>query len=375
MRLSNFGIVFIMILIVIIVGVDNKEAVYTALVKQNVKINNAIDSAVDDAMEILVEGSDVKNIKMNKESASKLFYIGLKTNLDVLDDSMLKVHTPVLLVTTEDGFFINYNKFEDGVLKRVWTRKFPYCMRDGDITYQFFTGDSREKIKVILHNNKGIGSSHDDTENVKNEEDNDDGDLPQDDNDGFGNNSNESWDSESNKGNDLTGVDGIEGDGDIEILADGNVLEGDFSKISNLINISTKIKTNFDRIRRDIVTNEIKEKMSYYIQNNNYIAKEFGISYNFFLPNIKDDDWVRSIDDVSLFVLFQGYPYGKERFNRYSVAGARVYKEACYYLGNESGKKYYHRYSCSRLSSHNNAIRDKKECARKGYFSCPVCNP
>ncbi|BCN32385.1 hypothetical protein [Anaeromicropila herbilytica] len=111
----------------------------------------------------------------------------------------------------------------------------------------------------------------------------------------------------------------------------------------------------------------------------NRIAEHYGITYQFALPYIEKEEWYRTIDDIGLFVVFQGYPYGLNTgdvFNQYSYAGARIRKTRCYYITKEAdGKRYYHKATCSKVTNKDYPYYNKKDCALEGAYPCPECNP
>lgn len=81
--------------------------------------------------------------------------------------------------------------------------------------------------------------------------------------------------------------------------------------------------------KRDCVIELIKNCTKECINHQNEIALRYGIHYEFTLPKISYNDWYRSIEDVSMLVLFQGYPFGNGvtgRFNRFAFGGARIRK-------------------------------------------------
>ncbi len=120
--------------------------------------------------------------------------------------------------------------------------------------------------------------------------------------------------------------------------------------------------------------------MNYYISKYNNIAYQFGITYQFWLPSIDKADWYRTIDDISIFVIFQNYPYyvgSLDTYNRYSFGGARITKSNLYYIKGVNGIKYYHKADCDyiNINEMENTYFTKEECAIEGAFPCPDCNP
>jgi hypothetical protein len=89
-------------------------------------------------------------------------------------------------------------------------------------------------------------------------------------------------------------------------------------------------ENSFEEERRRVIISLLKERMTYFMNHHNRIAKFYGINYEFTLPQIEKEEWYRSIDDVGMIVFFQGYPYGgSERgyYNRVLIGGARVRKD------------------------------------------------
>ena len=158
------------------------------------------------------------------------------------------------------------------------------------------------------------------------------------------------------------------------------VIEGEWYDLGLLYpesNVLSDEKT-FDETRRLSIITALEEKMSYYISRYNHIASQFGVSYTFTLPAIEDDVWNRTIDDVSIFVLFQGYPYGYgtlDTYNKYAYGGARVLKSSAYFITMEDGISYYHKDKCNKVTDKAYPIYDKKICAESGAFACDQCKP
>ena len=85
----------------------------------------------------------------------------------------------------------------------------------------------------------------------------------------------------------------------------------------------------FRERKKTLIIELIEQCTNECIQNQNQIAKRFGIRYQFTLPKIEYEEWYRTIQDVSMIVLFQGYPYGNGvtgRFNRVAIGAARIKK-------------------------------------------------
>lgn len=162
--------------------------------------------------------------------------------------------------------------------------------------------------------------------------------------------------------------------------ADNTTIEGDYRDLKDTVPCSFfREEGLFDEVRRNTIINELEKNMEIYINYYNEIAGQFGITYQFWLPGIDKTDWDRTIDDVSLFVVFQGYPYNVsslDTYNRYAYGGARIRKSRIYYITESGGKKYYHKENCTELSGNlNEPCYSKEECAKGGAFPCLKCIP
>lgn len=146
--------------------------------------------------------------------------------------------------------------------------------------------------------------------------------------------------------------------------------------------------------KNHVISEAICEQLNHYVQRNNIIASDFGIRYNFTLPESASTELANGISDITFIALFQGYPYGagtKSVYNKFCVSGARVDKIRAYYVrpykdGNGI-HYYYHKYDCKEMLDStitddgfyetNNglgyAFSSAKEAAASGALPCPYC--
>lgn len=317
MNWTKFGIIFSTICMGIFLISDINIYQLNALNLQQKHYNQVLDRAVDDGVANLVEVSTNNELILSKEKAINQFYYSLFSNFGVLGNSLeeekLRNHIPIILVTDEDGFFIQYSEEytidDESILVKRWSEKLPYVFKEDNLIYQF-TLSSYLKIYNI--------------------------------------NTNE-------------------------------VVEGYVSDLKDLYPDSIMNDSNFDTVRRNSIISSIEKQMNYYINQYNNIAGNFDITYRFWVPAIEKTDWHRTIDDRSLLVLFQGYPYrnsGIGTFNRYSFGGSRLKKSKIYVVTEEQGIKYYHRTDCIHNDSEVLAMYySREECAAEGAFPCLLCNP
>lgn len=157
--------------------------------------------------------------------------------------------------------------------------------------------------------------------------------------------------------------------------ATGIVYEGNYKEIDLPTAALLQDYERYELTRRNTIMNKVQEKILYYINNHNRIAQEYGIQYHFWLPEIDTDDWYRTIDDIGMMVIFQGYPYGKsyETFNRYSFSVARIRKSNQYYIIEKSNIKSYHKEGCKEINQKDIVFYSPEECALQGAFPCVEC--
>lgn len=188
------------------------------------------------------------------------------------------MYTPVLALADVDGFYILYNDTDkEGKLTKVKTQKFPYIAEfDEDI--------------------KGNPMSY--TVNVT-------------------------------LGDEVT----------VTFASDKNIYNGNYSELAkkypktHLANVYEKTVLSrpgsFTDWKNHVISEAICEQLNHYVQRNNTIASDFGIKYNFTLPESASTELANGISDITFIALFQGYPYGagtKSVYNKFCVSGAHVDK-------------------------------------------------
>jgi hypothetical protein len=157
------------------------------------------------------------------------------------------------------------------------------------------------------------------------------------------------------------------------------IYEGEYKDLAAQFpgSIMTNDET-YNTIRRNAIIGAIEQSMNYYINLHNRIAYQYGITYQFWLPQIDKTDWYRTIDDISMLVVFQGYSYipaSRDTYNRYALGGARITKSKVYYISEENGLRYYHKAECLLANMSSYAYYTKEECALEGAYPCLECRP
>lgn len=268
MSVSDFGLLFASILLIFVFFHYIYFSNYQAVQSLQTEYNLAIDQAVEAALYDAAESDTQREFYMNEDSIIDSFFQALYVNLGIMEEPMKKELCK---------FYIPYILFveEDGIVPYVQVNSKSdeiVSFESGKkILYQF-EGDSGDVLQVRL----------DDFIQYK----------------------------ELN----------------MEYQVEGyyqDVVE----KLPDYFRWSYEEFLERKQVR--IIT-LIKECSGKCIVNQNQIAKRFGIDYEFTLPTIEYEEWYRTIKDISMVVLFQGYPFGNGvtgRFNRAAIGGARISKK------------------------------------------------
>ncbi len=317
MKLTNFVILFFIIELTFVTVLDFRVNNLTAVTNKKIEYNKALDSAIEDGVVDLIEVDSKRNLVLNKESAVNQFFESLFANFGVIGNKRLE------------------NRLK-GYIPII-------LITDTDGFYIYYADTYEINGEVLLVQRWSEKLSYDYEEN--------------------------------NLIYNFTFGDYVT----IYDRSKNSVYEGDYHDLKTQFpNSLLSNDDTFDIIRRNSIIGSMEESMDYYINHHNKIAYQFGITYQFWLPQIDRSDWYRTIDDISLLVIFQGYPYDAARldtYNRYALGGARIKKSNVYYITEENGKKYYHKSNCSHLSNIGIPYYTKEECALEGAFTCTDCNP
>lgn len=319
MKLTDFALVFVIFEILLFGILDIRFDQLEAVTEKTNAYNTAIDNAVDDGCYFLVEEDSSRVLHINKEKAAEQFFTSLYANFGVIGEAALEEQLRryvPIILVTDRDGF--YMNYSEVIEK------------DGE---KLLKRRWSEKIPYVYEDDKIICCfTLDDYVRI--------------------------FDKTSN-----------------------TIIEGDYRDIKDSIACAFLQEEGiFDETRRNTVINEIIKNMDIYINYYNDIAGQFGITYKFWLPGIDMTDWDRTIDDISLFVIFQGYPYqagSLDTYNRYAFGGARISKARNYYITEDAGKRYYHRDDCTELTKGvlSETYYSKEECAKNHAFPCLKCMP
>jgi len=332
MKITDLAILFVIIILPFNLLLDIKVQYAEAAAYKKIEINRILDTAVEDGVLSMIEGGTGKNIEINKENGVREFLNSLYVNFNVLENSIeamkLQGYISCIAVVDYDGYYVVSNQ-------------------------EYYNSDGYKEMKLVWSPKQSFSYS-----------------------DGYY-------------------VYMFTLDNNLTVLEPGSkdIFTGTRDQVVEKIGIDLcpdflKDEVLFDQLRRKTIIERLKTDINYTINKHNDIARMFGISYRFTLPQIKDEDWYKTVDDVGMIVFFQGMPIGVsgERINSYALGGARVVKKARFILEEREispgrALKYYHKQHCSEIadeletSDEIMVLDSKAECAANGYMPCPVCNP
>ncbi|NMO95948.1 hypothetical protein [Paenibacillus lemnae] len=127
---------------------------------------------------------------------------------------------------------------------------------------------------------------------------------------------------------------------------------------------------SFEGIRRTTIVHSIQDNVAYYIHKHNEIALRSGISYQFNMPVIGQEEWVNTIDDIGFMAFVQGIPVGDKAYNNYALGGGRLIKKPTYYgvYDYSTDRKIVVRDSCAHSYEIQEVFQSPKAAAEAGYI-------
>lgn len=317
MKLTNLAIIFFVIELTLITILDIRINNLSAVSNRRIEYDKELDSAIEDGVMNLVEVDSKRNLVLNKEVAVNQFYESLFANFGVIGNGQAENKLKgyiPVILITDTDGF--YINYSD-----------TYVSNGETLLGQKWT----EKMPYAYQDGNLIYSF--------------------------------------TLGTYVT----------LYNKSTNAIYEGEYKDLAAQFpeSIMTNVET-FDTIRRNTIIGAIEQSMNYYINLYNKIASQYGITYQFWLPQIEKTDWYRTIDDISMLVVFQGYPYtpaSMDTYNRYALGGARITKSKVYYITEENGLKYYHKAECPHVNISGIAYYTKEECALEGAYPCLECRP
>lgn len=136
----------------------------------------------------------------------------------------------------------------------------------------------------------------------------------------------------------------------------------------------------FEAVRRSAIVRSIEEELAEVINRHNEYAAKQGVRYTFTLPQIPQEEWNNTLDDVGVVVFLQGLPVGDHYYNNYALGGGRLVRShpVLGAVDPATGLKYYYRDTCSAAAGLGYRVEevfaDERTAAANGYFHAD-CGP
>lgn len=340
MKLYHYCVLFVIIAIALFTITDIKTNNYIAVASEKEQLDQSFSKAIDDATAKI---SNVDNLNddltINKENALDQFYLSLYAALGIPDDPIkqedINNYMPVVAVTCKDGFYVYIgdqikNNDNYTYIHKRWSEKLPFYYEDDDFIYGFTLSDT-----LTLYDKNVL----------------------------------------------------------LDISKEQRVFTLDYHELSSsdeYANFRLKRPDSvllndekFYLLRKNRIINCIENTLSFYCNKYNLIAQQYGISYNFSMPVTDKTEWLRSIDNPCLIVVFQGYPYGNginDTYNRFAIAGSQIKKDTVYYIEQKNWYFIYHKANCPELKKDGILLLTEPyytilDCVKKGAYACPQCSP
>lgn len=406
MKIQHYAIIFIIIILPFSIICKNKVDKKIDVLSEQTRINNALDTATSDAVDTLIELNDEfyalydgKTLDVTPAIAKegiKSFFNTLAVNNTLpftadenYAENYFSPYIPAIVVVAYDGFYIYSVEDDGGEYKYVLSPKIPYAYEEDGYIINFTLGNA---IKLyakngVLYEGEFKNAHINDTEVI------------------------DEYDIYENilGGSTLTKLPQLTTNMSLIVyaLTQNTYFDDlpDFLKSSNA-NVSmlqdyddkhsddgsntpldySDDVSEFNIKRRSVIISTIVKVLNEKINNHNRYADMMGITYDFYLPEIDDAEWINAVDDVSIMAFMQGMPTSTDTYyNSYALGASRIV-EATYIYG--TGDKKYHTSRCPLLNGQFDAdgfpkdgglvkemFLNKIDAAKGGYNPCMVCKP
>ena len=401
MKLSHFSVIFLIIILPFSIICRNNVNEYFMVQKDEVRLNNVIDIATQDALDTLVELNDEFQMlyfnqrfditqNLVKESVKSFFQtLAVNFNMPYIQgktENYFNTYIPAIVVIAYDGFFIYSVDDTDsaGYAYRV-SPKIPYSYEDPD-TGAIINFTLGNYIKIYTKDRLFEGELTDDyyADSLAKYQEYETGFA--------GYTSEQILDFIPEITQDMSVmIAALKQTGTAVpdyLVAPTNSGDGIIPLRQDDEKNGTKTASKFHRKRREVIINLIQEVLKQEINEHQTYARTKGSTYNSMLPEIADEDWTNSINDISVMSFIQGMPIGvKSYYNNYALGGSRIVATDYIYGTTD---KYYHSSNCDHIQKFlekpkvNKDITDQEvdnifvnrvEAAREGYYPCTLCHP
>lgn len=409
MKLSHYTIIFIILILPYSVMARNNMKDYFLTLKDEVRLNNVIDIATQDALDTLIDLNDEFQIlyvnttfDVNQslaQEAVKSFFQTLAVNFNMpyiygKTESYFSMYVPAIVIVGYDGFFIySVDETSTGGFAYQMSPKIPFSYVDEE-TGAIVNFTLKNYVKLYTNGKFYEGELRDDYIEISDAK-------YQEYVDAFGSEA-DAFDNISDLTNDMSILIAAlhrEEQRTYQKLVPSFLIANtgvDLPLTQDYARGSNRDASAFHEKRRDVILNMIRDTLQQEINSHQTYAKIMGSNYDFSIPDIADDDWTNSINDISVMSFIQGMPIGTNSYyNNYALGGSRIVQTDYIYGTSDSGTKLYHKSDCPYLEKYFNDIEGMEHsepygtaqyivdnvfvnrvyAAEAGYWPCLKCRP
>lgn len=416
MKIQHYAIIFIIIILPFSIICKSKINTKIDSLSEQTRINNALDTATSDAVDTLIElndefyalyeGETISVTPTIAKEAINSFFNTLAVNYTLpftadekFAENYFSPYIPAVVVVAYDGFYIySVEESSSGTYEYVLSPKIPYAYEENGYIINFtlgnaiklyaptgvlyegeFKNDYINSAEVIDEYSLYSGILGGDTLNM----------LPQ-----LTKNMSlfvyglEEYRTVNTSFPAVPDFLAVHSGHGVSMLRDYDYEHNDETTVSA-----------FHIKRRSVIIDTIVKVLNEKINNHNRYADMMGVTYDFYLPEIDDAEWINAVDDISIMAFVQGLPTGSDTYyNSYALGASRII-EASYIYGTHcytssgasavsgSNSYVYHTSNCPLLSDQfdsdgfpkNGIIQEmflnKIDAAKAGYNPCMVCKP
>lgn len=406
MKLTDFALIFIAILLPIVVIVYVNTAFVVKAEKQEMYYKNIMNSAVSDAVssmkQVESENAEIdygysgivdKKVSVNEKVAISTFYNSISNNFNIAGNEMskerLKMYIPVIAVLDYDGIYIHSAEEDsDKNISFVTKPKVYY-------TYKYVI----EKTTGVLYNENNTYTpvALDEIKDFTNVLDNYVYEI-------------------TFTMDDYVYLNVYEIKQTVEPGTNSALTKPIFSKNFYLNDTENNDYLVYDALltsqeqttliqdivkhlqskRRAIIGTIAMKEISYAVNKHNSYAAQAGITYNFTFSVESDATWYETMDGIGMIAIIQGISLGNRYLNYKAYSASDLIAAKKYYVSSAIevkedaniaylGKKLYHSsVNCEAYKQYLNTTIQKispsyytsrAEAASHGFYPCPVCKP
>ncbi len=405
MKLQHFCIIFLIIILPFSIMARNTTREYMLTLRDQTRLNNVIDNATQDALDMIVELNDEFqsmyfaqqfNVTQSvaKEAVKSFFQtLAINYNMPYIEgdtEAYFSTYVPAIVIIGYDGFYVYSINEVGGAYAYQMSPKIPYSYEEDDMIINFTLGND---LKILYNGVYYEGTLTDNYTTETHTKVHGTGGYVE----AFGGVITELVNYLPDITDDMSVIlytldyygpahldipDFLFANpGETPLLQDYSRASGDASA------------SIFHQTRRNVIMTTIREVLQDEINSHTSYASLMGSTYDFRVPEISNDDWTNSINDISVMTFIQGLPIGINKYyNNYALGGAKIVNASYLYGYNSGGAaKYYHDEDCEDvralfaldMDDPANAAEVNKwtiflnrvEAATQGYFPCNKCKP